>query len=67
MAALVMGALVLVVSFYILGTIGVLIAAAMGIAGVESLILMSIVGAFSVVGLFVGALLAWRKISARRR
>ena len=67
MAALVVGALVLVVSVYILWNIGVFIAAAMGIAGVESLILMSIVGAFAVVGSFVGALLAWRKIPARRR
>ncbi len=67
MAALVMGTLVLVVSFYILGTIGVLIAAAMGFGGVESLIMMFIVGAFAVVGLFAGALLAWRKILARRR
>ena len=67
MAALVMGALVLVVSFYILGTIGMLIAGAMGIAGVESLIMMFVVGAFAVVGIFAGVLLAWRKISARRR
>ena len=63
MAALVMWALVLVVSVYLLWIIGFFIAGATGIA----LMLIFIVGAFAVVGLFVGALLAWRKIKARHR
>ncbi len=67
MAALVMWALVLVVSVYLLWIIGFFIAGAMGIGPVESLMLIFIVGAFAVVGLFVGALLAWRKIKARHR
>ena len=64
--AFVMGALILVAAIYIYVYVVFLVAAAMGIGGIESLILMSVVGILAVVGLFAGALLVWRKALNRR-
>ncbi len=48
-------------AYYILGTAGVLIAAALGFGGVESLVLMSTVGILVVAGLTWGVLTLRKK------
>ena len=49
-----------------LATVVVLVAGAMGFAGLESLALISVVGIFALIGLFAGALSLWAKLFGRR-
>ena len=67
MKFLILGVLAPVGALYILATVGILIAGALGIAGVEFLILLSIVGMFVIAGLVAGALLIWKKTFGRSR
>ena len=66
MKTLLLAVLILAVAYYILATAGVLIAYAVGVCCVESIILMSIGGIFVVAGLFAGALSLWVKVVRRR-
>ena len=59
-------AITLAAAYYILATGGVLIAAALGFGGVESIILISSVGILVVAGLLAGAI-ALRADVAKRR
>ena len=63
--ALVAGAIVLAAALNILMFAGVLVAGALGIGGVESLIWMSAVAVLVVAGLFAGAHSLWAKLFAR--
>ena len=53
-------------AYYILATGGVLIAAALGFGGVESIILISSVGILVVAGLLAGAIALRANVSKRR-
>ena len=55
MKTLLLAVLILAVAYYILATAGVLIAYAVGVCCVESIILMSIGGIFVVAGLIAGS------------
>ena len=64
--ALVAGAIILAAALNILMFVGVLVAGALGIGGVESLIWMSAVAILVVAGLFAGVRSLWAKEFARR-